>query len=194
MIFATLSLCLFQEVCHPPLISFGVHREALDDGWTHSTGGMASDTRVIEVDYYDNRAIAETEFTSQGQVTLTNTSHGFMPENRKIKYRHKVQVPRGDYVISQSHSPHDYEVCAANGEITFYTEKILPRQDPYVQEWAYTVEIQPWGDLNSDGRINGGDLGLLFGDWGLPGDGDLNEDGITDGEDLAILLENWNDY
>ena len=28
-----------QEVCRPPLVSFGVHREELPDGWLHSTEG-----------------------------------------------------------------------------------------------------------------------------------------------------------
>ncbi|MDA1106106.1 MAG: M12 family metallo-peptidase [Planctomycetota bacterium] len=46
------------------------------------------------------------------------------------------------------------------------------------------------GDLNSDGIVNGLDLALLLGAWGLPG-GDITGDGTTDGGDLAVILGNW---
>ena len=179
------------QICPLPLVPFDTHREVLPDGWTHTTGGAAYDTRVIEVDYFDNREIVTISLESQGQVTLINTSHGFMPETRRVKYHQKIDVPRGNYTVSQGHSTYDYEVCAENGEVTLYVEKVLARQDPYVQEWVFTVEIELWGDLNGDGCINGYDLGLFFGGWGFPGNTDFNEDGITDGQDLAILLENW---
>ena len=48
------------------------------------------------------------------------------------------------------------------------------------------------GDLNDDGAVNGGDLGLLLAAWGGPG-GDLNGDGVTDGGDLGLLLSYWGD-
>jgi len=53
------------------------------------------------------------------------------------------------------------------------------------------------GDLNSDGVVNGADLGLLLGAWGAcPGDvpgcvGDLNIDGVVNGADLGLLLGAW---
>ena len=47
------------------------------------------------------------------------------------------------------------------------------------------------GDLTGDGAIDGADLGLLLGAWGLPGDSDLNGDGTTDGADLGLLLGAW---
>ena len=55
-----------QDVCRPPMVSFGVHREELKDGWLHSTGGMVNETRMLEVDYFDNRRIDQFEFNSQG--------------------------------------------------------------------------------------------------------------------------------
>ncbi|MDE0890473.1 MAG: hypothetical protein OSA40_13590 [Phycisphaerales bacterium] len=48
------------------------------------------------------------------------------------------------------------------------------------------------GDLNGDGAVNGGDLGLLLAAWGGAG-GDLNDDGVTDGGDLGLLLSYWGD-
>jgi len=175
-----------QEVCRPPLVSFDVHREELKDGWLHTTGGAAYETRVTEVDYYDNRRIDDTLFSSQGQVTLTNTS----ATSRRIKYRHHVSIKRGDYTISQHDT--DYEVCVDNGKVIFYTDVVLGTGASHIRDWMYTVEIEPWGDLNGDGFVNGYDLGQLFSQWGMDGAADFNSDGVVDSEDLGILLSNWN--
>ncbi|MCP4835939.1 MAG: carbohydrate-binding protein [Phycisphaera sp.] len=43
-------------------------------------------------------------------------------------------------------------------------------------------------DLNGDGEINGGDLGLLLAAWGEPDPGDLDGDGIVAGGDLGLML------
>jgi hypothetical protein len=119
-----------QEVCRPPLVSFGVHREELKDGWLHSTGGMVNDTRMLEVDYLDNRRIDQFEFTSQGWVDLT-TIH---EDNRKLKYRHKVAINFGEYTISQDTL--DYEVCASDGFVIFYCEKSVAAGETERVEWA----------------------------------------------------------
>jgi hypothetical protein len=49
------------------------------------------------------------------------------------------------------------------------------------------------GDLNADGSVNGVDLGIMLGAWGVDPDGgaDLNRDGVVDGIDLGLLLGNW---
>ncbi len=47
------------------------------------------------------------------------------------------------------------------------------------------------GDLNSDGLVDGADLGLLLAAWGANAAGDLNGDGVTDGADIGILLGAW---
>lgn len=52
------------------------------------------------------------------------------------------------------------------------------------------------GDLNRDGVIDGSDLGLLLGAWGVCNDAnaceaDLNGDGEVDGADLGVLLGEW---
>jgi hypothetical protein len=53
--------------------------------------------------------------------------------------------------------------------------------------------FSPPGDLNSDGIVDGADLGIMLGDWGTvgPSPSDLNSDGIVDGADLGILLGSW---
>lgn len=49
-------------------------------------------------------------------------------------------------------------------------------------------------DLNHDGIVDGADLGILLGAWGVvvtPTPADLNLDGIVDGADLGMLLGSW---
>lgn len=47
-------------------------------------------------------------------------------------------------------------------------------------------------DINRDGLVNGGDLGLLLGAWSTPSaTADINGDGNVDGIDLGILLASW---
>lgn len=48
----------------------------------------------------------------------------------------------------------------------------------------------PW-DLNSDGIVNGADLGALLANWGNAGTGDFDGNGIVNGADLGELLANW---
>jgi len=49
-------------------------------------------------------------------------------------------------------------------------------------------------DLNNDGVVNGADISIMLGFWGLNGepvDADINGDGLVDGADLAMLLSSW---
>ena len=47
-------------------------------------------------------------------------------------------------------------------------------------------------DLNDDGVVNGGDLGILLGAWGdKGGPADLDGNGVVDGADLGQLLGCW---
>ncbi len=177
---------MFVSDCPPPMVSFGVHRLVLEDGWLHSTGGMASDTRVVEVNYYDNRNIVLDQLASQGQVTLTNQTE----DRRNIKYRHTVQIPTGEYTVH--YSGEAYEVCAQDGTITFFTLVPMDPATSTVVEWDYVVEIDRHGDLNNDGRVSGYDIGLFMGCWGTDlVEADFNLDGIVNAEDFGILLENW---
>jgi hypothetical protein len=50
------------------------------------------------------------------------------------------------------------------------------------------------GDVNFDGQVNGADISVLLGFWGLNGKpvaADITQDGLVDGADLAVLLGNW---
>ena len=61
--------------------------------------------------------------------------------------------------------------------------------DASTNRFVFVVD-QP-ADLNNDGLVDGSDLGLMLGNWGLPGLGDLNGDGLVDGADLGLLLGSW---
>jgi 2',3'-cyclic-nucleotide 2'-phosphodiesterase/3'-nucleotidase/5'-nucleotidase len=51
------------------------------------------------------------------------------------------------------------------------------------------------GDVNGDGIIDSGDLGLILGFWGACTDPvcatDVNGDGFTDKADISVILANW---
>jgi hypothetical protein len=46
-------------------------------------------------------------------------------------------------------------------------------------------------DLDGNGVVDGGDLGLLLGQWGTAGSADFDQTGIVDGADLGVLLGAW---
>jgi hypothetical protein len=47
-------------------------------------------------------------------------------------------------------------------------------------------------DINSDGRVDGGDLGLLLAAWGTANAAaDIDQSGTVDGADLGTLLSAW---
>jgi len=46
-------------------------------------------------------------------------------------------------------------------------------------------------DINSDGKVDVTDLGILLSNWGASGSADINNDGAVDVTDLGILLSNW---
>ena len=50
-------------------------------------------------------------------------------------------------------------------------------------------------DLNQDGVVDGEDLSMLMGSWGLNSTfGDFNKDGIVDAADLSEMLAKWGAY
>jgi len=46
-------------------------------------------------------------------------------------------------------------------------------------------------DLNSDGRVDVTDLGILLSSWGGGGSADINNDGVVDVVDLGVMLSGW---
>jgi hypothetical protein len=46
-------------------------------------------------------------------------------------------------------------------------------------------------DLDGDGIVGGGDLGVMLNNWGAGGSGDFDGDGVVNGRDLGVLLSSW---
>ena len=187
-----------QDVCHPELTPFEVHRLQLEDGWLHTTGGMANESRVIEVDYLDNRRIDVFEFICYGSVTLTNANPDLDSNaGRRVKFRQRVPINRGpNYTILTD--TNEIDVCVQDdGEtanVIMYTDETLEPGESHTQEWYYSVTIDRFGDLNGDGCINSMDLGLLFAEWGGSGVADFDADGVVGAYDMGVLLANWYEH
>jgi hypothetical protein len=79
-----------------------------------------------------------------------------------------------------------------SGHDSWYNDNSDPNADYTAQ---FEVLAPPTPDINVDGNVDGGDLGLLLASWGdcLEGccDADLNGDGVIDGADLGLLLSEW---
>lgn len=61
----------------------------------------------------------------------------------------------------------------------------------YVDDILFGALDSTTHDLNSDGFVDGADLGILLGAWGTTGPGDLDNNGVVDGADLGLLLAGW---
>jgi hypothetical protein len=73
--------------------------------------------------------------------------------------------------------------------ITWTVTDECGRTSSDVQTVTVNVEL---GDLSGDGVIDGSDMAIVLGNWGMTGAvGDVDSDGVVDGNDLAILLNNW---
>lgn len=65
------------------------------------------------------------------------------------------------------------------------------RESLMTAELTWTIEGNP-ADVNGDGSVDGIDLSIVLGFWGLSADiADINNDGIVDGVDLSIILGAW---
>ena len=81
---------------------------------------------------------------------------------------------------------------------TYYVRVYPSTTTDDVQMYSLTVTLNlapaiP-GDLDSNGQVNGGDLGIMLALWGpvtCGNSADLNGDCVVDGADLGTLLSNW---
>lgn len=195
--------------CPPELPPLKMERITMPDNWTtyHSPANPSIQTggRYVLPHYEDNRYRFDDWYFNKGSVTLgisLNSTYSYN-QRRRVKYRMRVHVPPYQEVsiIKLDPFPHaryagkyDYEVCynEEEGELIFYTEKVVKKEQPRTVQWWFEVYFTPMGDFNNDGVVNGNDLGMFFSQWGTDHqDFDFNYDGIVDGEDLAYVLANW---
>ena len=97
-----------------------------------------------------------------------------------------------DYYISSIGQP-EFDIRFHDGEflLTRHVESWTD-QATNIEQSSYQFDLDPCApaDFDCDGAVNGNDLALLLGFWGLP-ETDLDGDGNTDGADLTLLLGSW---
>ena len=83
--------------------------------------------------------------------------------------------------------------CNANGQADWQEIAASPTTD--INNDGLLDSCQCLADLDGDGGIAGGDLGVLLSNWGASAPtsqmGDLNGNGSIDGADLAVVLAAW---
>ena len=96
-------------------------------------------------------------------------------------------IPAGfTLAAAQSISDDGTVICGWGYEGLFFF------QDAWVVVLPGGKPVPCRSDLNDDGRVDGGDLGLLLAAWGTNDPAaDLNEDGDVNGADLGLLLASW---
>jgi hypothetical protein len=83
--------------------------------------------------------------------------------------------------------------CVLSGTTSICSNAPFDVDGPFLLEVPASV-CDCLADLNGDGVVSGGDLGLLLNAWGPTapsGAGDVNHDGLVDGADLALMLNSW---
>ena len=100
--------------------------------------------------------------------------------------RNEVTAGRADHLPRGSATPGALVTCT-----------VTP-SDGKLEGDSITLSVRfPGGcpDFNSDGQVNGQDLGVFLAEWGECADcaADLNSDGFVDGGDLGAFLVAWGD-
>jgi len=171
--------------CTPPLQEMEVFVTSWDGVRYVSaiTREELRDRRRIEATYLID--ISDDRIEVDGSVVF----QGVGPFVRDMKYRGEIQVPDG--MVPDIHGDplcYDPETRTI---VSLYTARV-PGDRPIEVSISWSVDLFHLADINRDGWVDGADMGLLYGDWGLEGGrSDLNSDGIVDGRDLGVLLVQW---
>ncbi|MCP4495149.1 MAG: hypothetical protein GY825_00055 [Phycisphaeraceae bacterium] len=126
---------------------------------------------------------------------LTTPDHAWGQE--PLSWGKMQQIPVGPISLEGNEYTFSVTLPPRVGKHSIYV--IWQRIDP-VGEGFYMLADVDFGvcsetcdcisDLDMNGRVDGGDMGLMLGAWGGPG-GDVNNDGVTNGADLGMLLGEW---
>lgn len=170
--------------CPPTTNVFHVERITMDDR-TLTTGEVETSTRLVLVDYIDNRNAIADHFWSFGAATLVNTSE----EDRRIRYQQRIQMPDHHWVDTSTDERACYDPSTQTLVVDFVCEVSVGSESAV--SWVFEFPVVPYGDLNLDGRVDAADIGLLLASWGRGGAADIDQSGKVDSVDLGILLEQW---
>ena len=122
---------------------------------------------------------------AEGDYEWFYTSIGFFSERLSGVYR----LQNGNTMASVGGSGEIREVTV-DGQIawSFQTQASLMKANRYPLDIMEDSCCE--GDIDCNGLIDGADLSLLLGFWGLA-ENDLDGDGIVTGADLTVILSNW---
>jgi hypothetical protein len=137
-------------------------------GWQNSTTPSTSDSLVVQVSGDDgaNWVTVETVTANAGAwVERSFVVTDFVAAGPAVRVRFRATDAGNDSTVEAAID--DFRVDAFSCSLT------IP------------------ADLDGDGRVGGGDLGLLLSNWGVSDFGDLDGDGLVGGADLGLLLSSW---
>ena len=143
---------------------------------------MSEDLGAVEAGFdASNFPLGGLRLTADATVEIVNRYENSTSDPCEVIYARELVVPAGATLITGG--------CPVYVKEAFIDGKV---DDP---DAVIVVGESCLGDITGDGEINGADLGLLLGAWGVCGEGpcpaDLTGDGTVNGADLGILLAVW---
>ena len=170
------------NLCPLALTAITASRLFIDGLWVIEAHAE-TDTRKLDVVY--SIETTESEWQMDGEATIQNKRLG----GNRIKYQMRWSIPDG------------YKPLVTDGDVCWeWSEKKIVAQWEWDLDLAETrtepidwaIRLYPVGDIDMDGKVNGGDRGVLFADWGTDAQrSDLDRDGKVGGSDLGILNTQW---
>lgn len=179
-------------LCPDPLpYSPSVDRSTVD-GVTYSVESIDQAGLWVLASYNDNRTEVGDLFRSVGGVSM---GHVEIFETHSVAFRMSVEFDREPVSVLDYRAGlpgHEYEICVEGASVVFFASADIfgPAHQTWVWDFAVFFDRSP--DLNGDGRVDGADLSIMLGDWGLTeSPADLDGDGVVAADDLAMLLSHW---
>ena len=165
----SLPFCGYDEVVEPSGICRYLGITNSNDPVIPYQGGWSP----VGVAFIDSQIAAWVMASSQGYTGKPITGDG---------------TPIGDEVYEYAYLGNQVVHIRGNASHGMNT-----RQEEYLldflSEWPIVIS-ECFSDLNGDGMVDGGDIGLMVAAWDTD-KFDLNGDGTTDGGDLGLLLLDW---
>jgi hypothetical protein len=159
-----------------------------------STGGQGSNTSIAPSISNNGRYVSFSSFANNLVLDDTNFNQDIFVHDRMTLQTERVSVSTAG--VQGNATSEESVVCGSGSFVAFLSaaSNLVPDDtnattDIFVRDLGNAI----LGDLNGDGIVDGADLGMLLGSWGVCGGcpADLNGDGIVDGADLGTLLGNW---
>ena len=153
------------------------------------------------IDYFDgvtggfgNTSYVMIDVGPTSVIPSSSTSDDFLGGSHLNRIRFaNADVNMLDRLSSAPQGGSGFSYPLGPGSYTFNVQQTGSQQNVYEIQLDFSGFTEPCiGDLNGDGAVNGGDLGVFLGSWGdSPCDLDLNGDGACNGGDLGVLLGAW---